>query len=161
MSGVGGPHLVVCVSYAPTSGFSQQPYLVTFEGGPSPPPGPDPPTPPPPSPDGLTKELKDAFDKDFKAGVAKAAEFRNVGLIFGEAGKFLGLASTTGDVLKLLALALDTSVTDGHMPTVKVIVARQLAKVASGQSVPLTETHRAAFRVTFAELAKAIEEAQK
>lgn len=154
-SGVSATYLVTAVEHQPAKGFVQTEYLVTFTGGSLPPPD-----PPPPPIDTLGKRMKDAWLTDLKAGKAKQNEFRDVGLIFRESGKFLKLVTTTGEVYKLLAIALDTTVTDGDLPTVKTVVAERLAKVTK-KTVPLDDALKAAFMTAFAELSKAIEEAQK
>lgn len=150
--------LVTAVEHQPTKGFVQVEYLVTFEGGPSPPPGPDPPTPPHPS--DLTAQMRAAYQLDLKAGKLKPSEYRSVTLIFANAGSFLALVPDVQGVLLAMKAVLDPTVTDNDMPNLKAVIGKHMAAV-SKDNVPLTDELRKKFATAFLELAKALEGAEK
>ena len=149
--------LVTAVEHQPTKGFAQVEYLVTFEGGPAPPPGPD---PPPLPPDNLTAQMRAAYQLDLKAGKLKPSEYRKVTTIFANAGDFLGLVSDVSNILIGLKALIDPAVTDNDMPNLKAVIAKHLAAV-SKDNVPLTDELRKKFATAFGEIAKAMEGAEK
>lgn len=162
-SGNAATFLVTAVEHQPTKGFTQIEYLVTFEGGPAPPPGPGPQPPPgptPPSPNDLTAQMRAAYQLDLKAGKLKPSEYRSVTLLFKNAGDFLGLVPDVQNILIGLKAVLDPTVTDNDMPNIKAVIAKHLAAV-SKDNVPLTDELRKKFATAFGEIAKAMEGAEK
>lgn len=156
-SGTSATFLVTAVEHQPTKGFAQVEYLVTFEGGPAPPPGPD---PPPLPPDNLTAQMRAAYQLDLKAGKLKPSEYRSVTLIFANAGNFLALVPDVQGVLLAMKAVLDPTVTDNDIPNIKAVIGKHLAAV-SKDNVALTDELRKKFATAFGEIAKAMEGAEK
>ena len=154
-SGNAATFLVTAVEHQPTKGFTQTEYLVTFEGGPVPPPGPDPPLPPPP--DTLESRMLKAYLLDKAAGKAKESELRLTAEIFKAADQVFGVITSTGMLYQVLDLGLSTAASSG-IPQMKVVIDAHLAKIAPrGKDVPLTDALKDSLKTASLELAKAVE----
>lgn len=149
-----GSYRFVCTVWDAGKAPTKQVYYVTFEGGPVPP-GPT----PIPVPETFESRLRSAHEADKAAGKAKDAEVRFLADIYDQAGPFLKLPQTTGQVYQLIDLAVGQAVTAGDLPlTLKVIDARLQEAHPRAKDAPLTDALRAAFRDAFAQVAKAVRE---
>ena len=143
---------VTATWFEPAKGKFKEIWYVEFVGGPKPPPGPD-----PPPPDSLESRMKKAYEADKTAGKVTESELRLVGEICKAADQFFGVVPTTGTLHQVLDLGLGTAAPKG-MPEVRRVIDARLAQVAPRvPDVPLTDALKAALKVAFSELAKAID----
>ena len=145
LSAAGGTHHVVCVSHG-AAGFTQQVYLVTFEGGPG----------PGPQPDSLDARLRKAHDADKAAGKDKA-DLKFLASIYAQAGGFLKVPPTISQAYQIVDFAVAQAVPAGELPaTLREIDAHLQQAVPRTPDVPLTDALRAALRTAFDDVSRAV-----